>query len=245
MKCPDVEMASISDLIELLKRQLEGYRGPIWYRGQSFSEWKLEPKLLRDEIAQSESYLLNKFKQNASYILDKTPRSDFEWLFLMQHYGMPTRLLDWTESPLVALYFSVQSNPDKNGSLWVLLPTELNKKSNYRPDFEFEIPAFDDVHLSNYLPETIASEHKSKLFPMAAIAVRNSARMQAQLGVFTISHRENIYIETVGDETVKTHIWRLIIPSNAKRNIYNELLLLGYSRFQLFPELESLRNIIY
>jgi hypothetical protein len=139
------------------------------------------------------------------------------------------------------LYFAINEFENQDGALWVLLPTELNKKSNYRPEFEFEVPSFEDEHLTNYLPSTIAKESKSKLFPMAAIAPRNSPRMQAQQGVFTISHRENIRIENAGaDGSPRDHIWKYIIPALAKKTFKKELKWLGINRFQLFPELQSL-----
>ena len=245
MKFDDNEIKTIGDLIALLKNNLAEFEGPVWFRGQSDKDWKLEPKLLRLDPIPSESHLLNRFKQNASFILENLPRSDFDWLFLMQHYAVPTRLLDWTESPLIGLYFSLVSHPDVDGAVWILLPTVLNKKSNFRPEFENEIPSFEDEHLQNYLPVTIEREHKSKLFPMAAIAPRNSPRMQAQLGVFTISHRENVVIEDVGAEgSPRDHIWRYIIPKESKTNILEELRLLGYNKFHLFPELENLSEQI-
>ncbi|WP_288441250.1 hypothetical protein [uncultured Chryseobacterium sp.] len=76
---------------------------------------------------------------------------------------------------------------------------------------------------------------------MAAIAPRNSSRMQSQQGVFTISHRENTFIDKAGPEGIpNTYIWRYIIPSKIKEELKNELKLLGFSKFQLFPELESI-----
>ena len=50
------------------------------------------------------------------------------WLFLMQHYGLPTRLLDWTDSPLIALYFAIKdkTTDDEDGVIYGLMPTELN-----------------------------------------------------------------------------------------------------------------------
>lgn len=182
MKYPESEINSIGQLIEKLQDHVADYVSPIWFRGQAVNSWSLEPKLMRIDPVPSETYYLNRFKQDASIILTHHPKSEFEWMFLMQHYGVPTRLLDWSESPLTALYFAINSHPSEPGALWILLPSELNKKSNYRPDYEFEIPSFEDEHMKGYLPSTIAMELKSKLFPMAAIAPRNSPRMQSQQG---------------------------------------------------------------
>ena len=245
MRYDDAEIHTVGELIDHLNHHIGEYEGPIWYRGQASAQWRLEPKLLRTAPVPSESHLLNRFKQNAALLVSHQPRNDFDWLFLMQHYSVSTRLLDWSESPLAALYFALISHEDEEGALWVLLPTVLNQKSNYRPDFEHEVPSFEDAHLQNYLPATIAGEHSSKLYPIAAIAPRNSTRMQAQQGVFTISHRENTYIEDVGAEgAARDHIWRYLIPSDSKSTLQKELRLLGYTRFQLFPELESLGGII-
>lgn len=244
MRYPDEEVLSTGNLVVGLTEHLQGYDGPVWFRGQSKAEWALVPKLLRGAPSPSETFLINRFKQNATFLLSQHPKNDFEWLFLMQHYSMPTRLLDWTESPLVALYFAAFENEASDGALWVLLPTILNEKSNYRPDYPHEVPSFEDEHLQNYLPETIAREHRSRLFPMAAIAPRNSSRMQAQQGVFTISHRENTPIEDVGAEGApRDHVWRYLIPHTAKGRLRQELRILGFSKFQLFPELDSLASL--
>ena len=244
MKFLDSPITNVSELIQKLKDNTDNLNIPVWYRGQGNIEWNLEPKLLRSHKIPPETFYLNKFRQDATMIINHIPKSEFDWLFLMQHYGIPTRLLDWSESPLVALYFAVNDSSIINdASLWVLLPTELNKHSNYRPEHEFEVPSFDDEHLQNYLPSTIARERKSSLYPMAAIAPRNSSRMQAQQGVFTISHRENIYVDEAGAVGAsKDHIWRYSIPYDAKEHIRKELKLLGFSKFQLFPELESLAD---
>lgn len=246
MKYPDEQVTSVGDLVTHLSKHINIYTGPVWFRGQSNAAWPLIPKLLRGTPIPnpSEAFLMNKFKQNAMLLLSQHPKDDFEWLFLMQHYSMATRLLDWSESPLVALYFIVQENAETDGALWVLLPTVLNEKSNYRPDYPYEVPSFEDEHLKNYLPETIAREHRSMLFPMAAIAPRNNSRMQAQQGVFTISHRENTPIENVGAEgAARDHIWRYLIPAASKNTIQQELRILGFSKFQLFPELDSLASL--
>lgn len=241
MKYNTVDIKSVGDLISKLILHLTDEKLPVWFRGQANTTWKLEPKFMRMTPRPPESHLLNKFKQDASFILNNKPASEFEWLFLMQHYGVSTRLLDWTESPLVSLYFALNDEKEisNDGAIWVLLPTELNHYSRYRPDFEGEIPSFDDLQLESYLPSVIAAENKTSLFPMAAIAPRNSPRMQAQKGVFTISHRDNIYIEEAGDAPFK-HIWKYNIPASSKNDMLKELRLLQINKFHLFPELSSL-----
>lgn len=241
MKFEDVEINSIGELIAVLQEQTVDINLPIWFRGQADAEWPLNPRLMRQNPLPSESHYLNRFKQDALFILNRKPETEFEWLFLMQHHGISTRLLDWSESPLTALYFTLTSEAEKDGALWVLLPTELNRISNYKPDFAAEIPSFEDEHLQNYLPSTIAHERKSSLQPMAAIAPRNSQRMQSQQGVFTISHREIIPVENAGHQDLpKNHIWKFIVPSASKPRLLAELKLLGINKFKLFPELESL-----
>jgi hypothetical protein len=247
MRHEDRYIDSIGELVQHLRTDLHEYAGQVWFRGQGVWEWHLEPKLLRVPTGLLETHFINRFKQHASFLLESPPATEFDWLFLMQHYGMPTRLLDWSESPLVGLYFAVEeeSHQDEDGALWALMPTLLNSKSNYRPAYEHEVPSFDDEHMNNYKPLTIALEQRSSLYPMAAIARRNSARMQAQQGVFTISHRENITIEDVGPEgAARDHVWRYLIHGAAKAQIKQDLKLLGFGRFHLFPELASISAVI-
>lgn len=237
------KIKSIADLLRYLKRDTKDYEGQIWFRGQSVSSWTLQPSFARKKKNTSEFTVISRFKQNASLLIDKTPHSYFDWLFQMQHYGVPTRLLDWTESALTALYFAVEENKHqkKDGALWILLPTELNKNANIYSDEHFYIPSFDDINLKNYDPETLHRDKNTSLLPLAAIASRNNSRMQAQLGVFTINHRDNTPIEDIGD---KKHIWKYVIPKGSKKSIKEELSLLGLDKFQIFPELSSIGEII-
>jgi hypothetical protein len=233
------EIKSISDLIECLNIDILGYEEDVWYRGHSDFLWNLSPGLLRFNQSITEGTLLTRFKQSAAMLIDSSPKNDFDWLFLMQHYGVPTRLLDWSESPLIALYFAVENtNLDKlDGSLWLLKPIELNKIANISTPEKNFIPSFDDSELENYKVETLRSNPRNKLAPIATIATRNSARIQAQLGVFTIHHLDNRPIEDIckSNELIKYKI-----PANSKESIRKELELLSINKFSLFPELSSI-----
>ncbi|SHG06296.1 FRG domain-containing protein [Mariniphaga anaerophila] len=237
MKYSTKTIKSLSDLISKLKDDSKGYDGPIWFRGQPKMTYKLLPSYYRFKNPVSEKTLIQKFKQNATLLLNDIPSNDFEWLFLMQHHGVPTRLLDWSESPLVAAYFACQNNNDDDSALWVLLPVELNINAGIRPEETFNIPSLDDDALLSYSPPRYQNDTTSKMYPVATITTRNNSRMQSQLGCFTIFHKEKKPIEEIGD---KNHLWRYKIPKDSKKEILEELKLCGINRFTLFPELESI-----
>lgn len=239
MKYSDKKIKSISELVERLKADCNFYNGPIWFRGQTKKQHKLVPSLYRKTTDVSEMTLIKKFKQNASLLLPTNYSDDFEWLFIMQHHGVPTRLLDWTESSLVATYFACDDNFDDDGALWILLPNDLNKHSSIEPEETYDIPGIQE--LDNYKPKNYHADRTNVMGPAATIAARNTPRMQAQQGTFTIFHKKKTAIEDLGD---KKHVWRYVIPSASKRTILKELKLCGIDKFQLFPELTSIGDTL-
>ena len=234
----DKKITCIADLIKQLQR-IPSDRGPAWYRGHADARWQLLPQYARLKKPVREVELLGRFRQNANLLLSPVSPypSDFSWMFLMQHYGVPTRLLDWTESPLIALYFALHdkvADPSLAAALWVLHPLELNRHST---SDEVYIPSFDDEWLANYSVSQYSKKKDNGILPIGAIATRNNARIQAQLGVFTISHLKKTPIEEV--EGGK-HCTKLTIPAHARERIREELRTLGLTRFQVFPELASI-----
>lgn len=227
---------SVSDFLRRLKADLGSADEPVWFRGHAKASWELVPAYQRLKSPPPESVLISRFKQNANLLLEKSLGNSFDWLFVMQHYGVPTRLLDWTESPLAGLYFAVTRHPRSAASLWALFPLRLNQQTTARPEeFQF-LPSFDADALRNYETLSIETNPAKGVLPMAVIATRNNARIQAQLGVFTISHHTKTPIEKIGDGT---HLIEYRVPATAKATIASELKILAVTKFQLFPELAS------
>lgn len=247
-------VGSIAELLEVLKADQEalkkdyptGGEPRIWYRGLPSKGMQLQPTLHRAGIdVADERHLMNRFKQNAYEFLEERPQGEWEWMLLARHHGLPSRLLDWTENPLVGLFFSCDEPPcekwDPTGALWCLLPAKLNEVAKIDED----LPMFLDEaatsspgeSLDVYGTRSIASRASEvERPPAAAIGIRTSKRIQAQLGVFTIHHASKRPLEDWGDGT---HVWRLVIPQESKESIREELRRLGVTSLSLFPDLDN------
>ena len=101
----------MSDLLGDLRRQSKRWPDvPFWFRGCTNKDYRLVPSIGRPPFTvEKEKALLNAFKQDAVQFMEQQPVSEWEWLLWARHHDLPTRLLDWTESPLVGLYFATHS----------------------------------------------------------------------------------------------------------------------------------------
>jgi hypothetical protein len=228
---------------------------PVWFRGLSRASWDLATTMRVKGALTYEIPMMNRFKQNASQFLDHIPEEPWEWLFLMRHYGLPSRLLDWTESPLIGLFFAVYpvtrtavakaeiAGSDRvDGALWCLLPAELNRIANFHVGSPNVIPLFEDEHsdFPLYLPGNVTGPATTgDVKPVAGIAKRGSKRMQAQHGVFTITHRDDTPLNLVEDGR---HVWRYVIPGSAKGTIRDELRRLAVNALTVFPDLDNVAS---
>lgn len=241
---------SVLHLLQTLdSRRERARRVPVWYRGLTNSNYKLVPSLGRPPFKlDNERGLLNIFKQNAVQFLDERPQSQWEWLFLARHHNVPTRLLDWTEVPAYRTLFrhsltgqDGQERQQRRSSL-AAFADKAKRGSKHQASRHTGAPVFEDndEHLQNYLPSKLASEHTSRLIPAAGIAGRHSKRMQAQHSVFTVTHRDQTPIESVGKGL---HIGRFIIPSSSKPGIRRQLEALKIDSLSVFPELDNAASL--
>ena len=251
------QLTSVADLVgfvvddaQALGEPADELAPPVWYRGQPNAGHQLLPTMGREpEMLRHERVLLNRFKQNAHQMLERQPESEWDWLFLARHHGLESRLLDWSESPLIGLYFAVSdfAGPAGNapypgdeatdGALWCLLPTLLN--DGRFSQGEIDIPMFEDETsgLDAFLPRSVELSFGAEVQPVAGLGMRKLPRMQSQQGVFTIMHSRAIPIEEARDDGL--HVWRYTIPSDGKERIRNELSLLGLRPLTVFPELDN------
>src|ERR1700734_4089370 len=114
------------------KEDSKGGSRPLWFRGQRSAEWDLRPRIYRPEYeGADDSEIRLEFEGNGLQLAaTNLNRTKWEWYFLMQHYGAPTRLLDWTGNPLAALYFAIadecEEDNKNDAAVWAFDPWRWN-----------------------------------------------------------------------------------------------------------------------
>ena len=210
--------------------------GPgAFFRGHSDSKWDLTPSLGRLILEpDTESRLYYQFLSYGGYLIPARS-STWDVYFMMQHHGLPTRLLDWTESLAVALYFAMR-NATSEAAIWILSPYWLNHSMLGRWAVERLDSAFPSGYEDYFINDRSSSYGR---FPAPAIAVSggsDSSRMRSQRAVFTL-HGD---LERPLNKSVKNVAWKVTIPKKAFEDARLFLKNAGVNEFSLFPDLDGL-----
>ena len=229
---------SVSELFELLEAAHEEfYTGELWWRGQP-RYWPLTPAVHRiADRGHFESGVVIRFMGQArSRYPDCPPKSDLAaWLFLMQHHGLPTRLLDWTASALVALFFAVsdRQHDSSDGVLFVINPSALN---NTAIQYNGTIPTDRlDAFTRHVLDPNAESPYPPTTVALAAD--ESTARAVSQQGRFTI-HGAPGPLDEHPDRAA--FLRRFSVDAASKPAIRKALGRVGFQKHRLFPDLDSL-----
>ncbi len=235
--------SNVSEFIEFaLSSNLRGLnKARLWYRGQEQNvDWKLVPTVHRDFDAQSEHTLAVKFQLMAPSRLSNTPKLEdcSGWISIMQHHGLPTRLLDWSQSPLIALYFAVyKSDYTKDAVVWALLPTKLNELSQLKTTDLFMLSSEEVLPIirAGIYGDTPVNDF------IAVEGQQIDMRMFLQQSTFTL-HGSGTPLEELDE--AETFLTKIVIPSANIKSILQELMLLGFDESKLFHDLSSLAKYI-
>lgn len=235
-----------------------------WYRGcGKAGSHKLKPGLYRhpaktdlNELLVLEKRMLEWFKRRStlyqtlhSYEDEELP--NFEHLFFMQHYGVPTRLLDWTENPYIALYFALTSAKFDAGAytddaaVWVLDPIAWNAKSLGTGWGRRGVLTLADSEAKGYAPKAGLDPANLRVMrddPVAMHGISNSPRMVAQRGVFTIFGLGTDAMEEYYEDKAYPAdcLLKLIIPRATIARLLETVVSTGFTDSVSYPDLHGL-----
>lgn len=254
----DIQLDSINQYTELVQQEITRAGRALWYRGCCEVSHSLIPTLYRhptirdaSKLIELETKILSRFKQRSVPYQSRPLTSSWEHLFFMQHFGIPTRLLDWTENPYVGLYFALSAKPsryaggnpvyDSDAVVWMLDPVAWNRKALEDIDWLGEVlTPGDDAPLSGYEP--FQSSTMIRTHPIAIYGTHNSYRIVAQRGVFVIFGKGLLPMEETYQNSrfPPDTLIKVTIPSNRIAPLMKALNEIGVTDSVIFPDLDGL-----
>ena len=161
---------SFSEFVDVVDKLQNNSEHSLWYRGCGRDKYDLIPAIYRhpdktiiQDIAQLEQEILVRFQQRSIPMLTRPLGDEWDTLFFMQHYRIPTRLLDWTENPFIGLYFAVMSanieisttgieKSEYPAAVWILNPGLWNRHSLRSLGYDGNVLSQGDDALNGYKP---------------------------------------------------------------------------------------------
>lgn len=242
---PQLEIKSVADLLGIVNL----IDSPLWWRGQTSASWKLAPSIYRKKRHPLyESNILFRFREYAPSRSINLPRyKDLsEWLSLARHSGLPTRLLDWSQSPLIALWFATAvyemdgKKLKQDAALYCLDPLILNKEqgivNSHGDTIEIVGDHCDEFCERAFLQPKEKINHAHKGTIASIILPQNHIRMMTQYSHFTI---HDTPVSLVKLKNATNFMEKFIIPKTEIRKINVELYKLGIRESLIYPDLEG------
>ncbi len=243
------DVCSVVTYLETVASFRAGRDGQLWFRGMANKAYKLSPSLFRcskykntDSVNSVEKKIYEEFYFRYSSYSGFLSRDSWDLIFLMQHYGVPTRLLDWTESPLIALFFALESPAAKDACVWLFDPADWNRGILQDIGEHRKIFSTSDDFLDQYHPEKRSDTARSE--PVAIHGMVNNARINAQKGKFVLFGQKIEDLEKFSksrkEKWVNTPLDKVVIPKHAIEAMRRELTDMGVTHTTIYPDLEGL-----
>lgn len=235
---------SVQDLLEKLDSLTADGREK-WYRGHRDVTWKLEAAVLRDEKhRKSEQAMLARFRQQAATAGLGHSFDEWGWITFAQHHTLPTRLLDWSESPLIGLFFACQEGPggpvEEDGEFFTLDPCDLNIEAGDADVGNPYLLRDSTVGLDDYRPGKDA-QHSRR--PRSVIAPMVFDRIRFQSGCFTVEQTRDSKAGTEPLRQAKS-LQSFHIPGDAKADLRRQLDVLGFNEVTVYRDLDRIATRI-
>lgn len=238
-------IATIDDLIN--NKKFTFFRGD-----KLIDDFQLVPKIYKStysKISQYEKDMLTDFTFLSASKSTVTSRLYIEEMLDAQHYGLPTRLLDWSESALIALYFAVNPSkeyPNSDSVIWALNPEKLNKMA--LPDSSNEIKGALPIGSSSDKYDKLINEYytssKEQLYPIAIKTRRINPRIEAQRGVFLLYCINDNKKCLTKYQNSNEFLIQIVIKHEVAKIMHKQLQSLGVTHYQIFPEINSIAQDI-
>jgi FRG domain len=224
------EVDSVADLLHRITELFTGH-GSVLFRGHRCEHWELVPRIARTEfriryatdIPKTEQRMLDEFERlSVPHLGGRSIASTWDVLALAQHHGLPTRLLDWTSNPLVALWFAVEqpTADGKDGALWAYETDEGDIVDQKKSPFGLS---------------------KTQIFRPR----HHDSRIVAQAGWFTVHKYMERDQRFSSLERIKAHrseLRKFVVPCKYFPSLRDDLARCGIQHAALFPDLSGLCN---
>ena len=250
-------ITSFQDYIDQVDTATPGALTSLWFRGVGNATYKLAPSIHRhadvtniDNLFDMENKLLTRYKERSVPYLASQVRDQWELLFLMQHYSVPTRLLDWTENPLIALFFALSSAKrnatgvyDKDAAVWLLSAAKWNQTDFSHQSYKGGALSPSDTMVNHSYAIGSDPRYINEL-PVAILGIHNSPRIVAQRGCFTLFGKSLLPMEEIfsapNTNFPKETLRKIIIPASLIGILLEKLVWMGISDSVIYPDLEGL-----